>query len=266
MSTLNGWHPGESRIQQKLGFTDKVAAKYTAIRGFLSPEDGQFYQTCLPFIPVVTLDDLGRPWGSILAGQNGEKGFMRSLLDTQLEMKVEVWDGDPFGENILQFYEEKAILIAGIGIEFSTRLRHKFAGIISKLHRAGSIVEIRLLVNEAIRFVVCSNRSYPELRKKCSHCPKYITIRDVEPQTDRQPKVVHKYLSLSREDRLPDDVIQFVRSCDTVFLGTSYVAQPEDAEIYPSHVGINHRGGLAGFVRVRNDARTVVLPDYSGEC
>lgn len=99
-----------------------------------------------------------------------------------------------------------------------------------------------------------------------SNCPKYINLRDLEPRTDRQPEVVYNKLSLAAEAKLPADVVQFILSRDTVFIGTSYVAKPETSEKYPSHVGMNHRGGLAGFVRVRNDGRTVVLPDYSGEC
>lgn len=81
---------------------------------------------------------------------------------------------------------------------------------------------------------------------------------------ERKPNIVHNQRSLSVNDRLPDDVIEFILSCDTAFLGTSYVAAPGNEKKYPSHVGMNHRGGLPGFVRVRKDGRTVVLPDFSG--
>lgn len=68
------------------------------------------------------------------------------------------------------------------------------------------------------------------------------------------------------DDRLPDDLVDFIHKRDTIFLGTSYVAPPNQEAEYPSHVGVNQRGGKVGFVRVRNDKRTVVLPDYSGMC
>lgn len=100
MSALNGWHPGERSIQQKLGFADKVATHYTAIQGDLPPEHAQFYETCLPFIPVTTLDGLGRPWGSILAAGNGERGFVQNRRYTQLDVKFELWEGDPLEENL----------------------------------------------------------------------------------------------------------------------------------------------------------------------
>ena len=71
---------------------------------------------------------------------------------------------------------------------------------------------------------------------------------------------------MNQEDRLPDELISHILDSDMVFLGTSYVAPPEAAEDFPSHVGMNHRGGLPGFVRIRpSDGRTVVLPDFSGK-
>lgn len=79
------------------------------------------------------------------------------------------------------------------------------------------------------------------------------------------PQVVHQNLRLNQDDRLPDELISFIHESDTVFLGTSYAAPPESAEDFPSHLGMNHRGGLPGFIRVRpSDGRTVVLPDFSG--
>jgi hypothetical protein len=67
-------------------------------------------------------------------------------------------------------------------------------------------------------------------------------------------------------DELPEEVVNFIHDADTVFLGTSYEASLDKAKNFPSHVGMNHRGGLPGFVRVRpTDKRTVVLPDFSGQ-
>jgi hypothetical protein len=67
---------------------------------------------------------------------------------------------------------------------------------------------------------------------------------------------------------------------DTVVLGGYYSARPEDELLHPSRVGGNHRGtsmhfsvlpvahcftgGRPGFIRIRKDKRTIVLPDYTG--
>lgn len=150
MSSLNGWHPGERSIQQKLGFADKMATQYTAIQGDLPPEHAQFYETCLPFIPVTTLDKDGRPWGSILAGKDGTKGFMQSRQYTKLDVKAETWEGDPLTENLQRLNDDENLLIAGIGVEFPTRRRNKFAGVVFKLNQSGLDIDMELFVNEAI--------------------------------------------------------------------------------------------------------------------
>ena len=71
---------------------------------------------------------------------------------------------------------------------------------------------------------------------------------------------------LSEGERLSEAAIAHVLASDTVWFGTTYVAAQKDAERYPSHLGINHRGGRPGFTRVKpSDGRTVVLPDFSGK-
>jgi ferredoxin-NADP reductase len=60
-------------------------------------------------------------------------------------------------------------------------------------------------------------------------------------------------------------VIKFITDADTVFIGSVYKSERLTADMYPSHAGMNARGGLPGFIRVSpHDRRTVVLPDYSG--
>lgn len=70
---------------------------------------------------------------------------------------------------------------------------------------------------------------------------------------------------MTTQERLPQEVIDFITTSDTVFVGSIYRSQIETATDYPSHAGMNSRGGLPGFVRVRpSDGRTLVVPDYSG--
>lgn len=98
-----------------------------------------------------------------------------------------------------------------------------------------------------------------------SNCPKYINLRDTIPHSFTSPKIVHRRLNLAPDDRLPQDIITLILEADTVFFGTSYEAHEEDETLFPSHVGMNHRGGRQGFIRVvPSDGRTVVIPDYSG--
>ena len=63
--------------------------------------------------------------------------------------------------------------------------------------------------------------------------------------------------------RLPDEITEFIQATDTVFLSSIYNAKAEDSIRFPSHTGMNQRGGLPGFVRV-SQGRVVCLPDFSG--
>ncbi len=64
-------------------------------------------------------------------------------------MNVRVWEGDPFKENVESFRDGK-MLMAGIGIEFSTRRRNKFAGHVFELRQIGDTYQLKMVVNQAI--------------------------------------------------------------------------------------------------------------------
>ena len=100
----------------------------------------------------------------------------------------------------------------------------------------------------------------------CRNCPKYINIRELDPYPETAPDVLYRRLTMDKEERLPDELITFIRKADTVFLGTTYKAPKEVEQRFPSHVGQNQRGGRPGFMRVKpSDGRSVILPDFSGE-
>ncbi|KAF9222801.1 hypothetical protein BS17DRAFT_782595 [Gyrodon lividus] len=247
MGTLNGWHKGERAIQRKLGYADAMSEAWTWIYSEMPEQHQTFYTTRLPFIPVTTVDDRRRPWSSILAGPDGQPGFATSQHFGELTMHASVWEGDPFAQNV-KSSGDHPMLIAGIGVEFSTRRRNKFAGHIESIEGDGTLFRVRSFVNEAI-----------------GNCPKYINIRELVPFPDTRPRIVYRRLEMSPDERLPDDVISFIHESDTLFIGTYYRAEEEDRERFPSHVGMNHRGGKPGFARVQpSDGRTLVIPDYSG--
>lgn len=247
MTVLQGWHRGERSIQDKLGFAGPMSMAYTWIEGEMDEQHREFHSTRLPFVPVTILDRAKRPWTSILAGSTGKPGFISSPWWNRLDMDVKIWKGDPFWESV-QGFDGERMLIAGIGIELSTRRRNKFAGHVFEVDRMGEgQLRLKLLVNQAI-----------------GNCPKYINVRELDPHPDTNPIVVHERPIMLQGERLPDELIDFVREADTIFIGTSYEARPEESARFPSHVGQNQRGGRKGWVRVRSDCRTLVIPDYSG--
>lgn len=141
-AAVKGWHPGETRLQQKLGFADAVRDSWSAIKSSMSEQHRVFHTSNLHFIPITTLDDRGRPWGSLLAGENGSVGFATSPDETTLTVNASVWPGDPVLTTIKAFSKEEPaserFLIAGIGVEHATRRRNKFAGRLRGVQDANS--------------------------------------------------------------------------------------------------------------------------------
>jgi hypothetical protein len=156
-AALNGWHPGEIAIQHKLGFVSAVADSWSRITGFLPEQHRLFHTSNLPFIPIATLDGDGRPWASIVAGLTGDIGFVNSPNSRSLSMNVRMWDGDPFLDTVRAWSPKSQtatpgrFLTAGLGIEFSTRRRNKFAGSIQDARRWSDLeYQIDLEITEAI--------------------------------------------------------------------------------------------------------------------
>lgn len=132
MPGITGWHPGETTLQTKLGFSAAVSQSWRAIEPQLREQHRLFHTSNLPFIPMTVVDREGRPWGGIAAGKDGEIGFVHGPDLKTLVMAVRVWRGEPLGEVLSDWSEARngRELVAGLGIEFSTRRRNKFAGVI----------------------------------------------------------------------------------------------------------------------------------------
>jgi predicted pyridoxine 5'-phosphate oxidase superfamily flavin-nucleotide-binding protein len=154
---LRGWHAGERLMQGKLNFGGEISMSWTMISSGMDAQHQEFHSTRLPFIPITTLDEVGRPWGSIFAGPGGETGFVKSPDHYTLVMDIDLWDGDPFMRNHKLWkrgQDQKKTLLAGIGIEFPTRRRNKFAGWITDIVVAqGRRFKIGVNVNQALGYV-----------------------------------------------------------------------------------------------------------------
>lgn len=155
MSAITTWHRGEVAVRQKMGY-DKIpnlSRAFDMISGEMPEQHSTFYTTRLHFLPITTLDEEGRPWGSIATGKGGERGFVRHPKYNTLIFDIESWEGDPLLENLRG---EGTSLVAGIGVEVSTRRRNKFAGAILKSKRDGVSVSLDVEVTQAIGYVLLS--------------------------------------------------------------------------------------------------------------
>ncbi|KAG8718536.1 hypothetical protein FRC09_012524 [Ceratobasidium sp. 395] len=250
MTALHGWHRGETALQTLLNLKDQVQFDYTLVRDHMPDQHRIFHTSNIAFVPITTLDSAGRPWVSLLSSTSGTTGFITGPSEVELKIEADVWEGDPILRNLNGDFKvgflDDGPLLAGLGIEWASRRRNKFAGKFYKVKLSEKRLSLGLQVTQTI-----------------GNCPKYISIRTVAP-SPTSPHLAYDYTTVSDDARLPDEVINFIHRADTVFIGTSYVAKPDESSLYPSHLGTNHRGGRPGFVRVRNDGRTIVLPDYSG--
>ncbi|KAL4794743.1 hypothetical protein BDV19DRAFT_389876 [Aspergillus venezuelensis] len=259
---IQGWHPGETTLHTKLGFSSAVETKWRSIEPQLREQHRVFHTSNLPFIPMTAVDEFGRPWAGIAAGNSGEKGFIKGDKGDLRCLSVygRGWRGDPWFENLKglagllegdeEGNEERA-LTAGLGIEFSTRRRNKFAGRVRGFEMVkdhGKEYVVDLEVNEAV-----------------GNCPKYINTRTLDPHPDTNPQLIYQVEHMNTGDRLPEDVTNMITSADTIFISTLYKSSPATSSKFPSHAGMNARGGLPGFIRVNPlNGRTIILPDYSG--
>lgn len=147
---LNGWHPGERDVQTRLHYAEPMAMAYTWVDNHM-PEQHSTLLEQLPFVPLTTLDDQGRPWSSLVAGASGKPGFIRCRNETALELSLQIPPGDPLLKNLDLFSKNKKTLAAGLGIQFTTRRRNKFAGSISSVEATGEHARrLKLEVNQTI--------------------------------------------------------------------------------------------------------------------
>ena len=122
------------------------------------PERHQVFHTYnVPFFPVTILDEIGRPWGSIFAGKGGEIGFVKSPDESSLDMDLVIWEGDPLLGMVNGWNRgEYKALMAGIGVELSSRRRNKFAGWIESFsvdENDTTNVHLQMHVDSALGYV-----------------------------------------------------------------------------------------------------------------
>lgn len=144
----NGWHPGELAAQRAMGFDGPVGGNFEVIEDRLPPQHRAFHSE-LAYIAITTLDDQGRPWGSLLTARNGQPGFIQSPDSRLLKISADVWEGDPVAENA-GYNESEPGLTAGLGIMFNNRRRNKFAGKIAQWKRHEATLEFDVQIDEAV--------------------------------------------------------------------------------------------------------------------
>lgn len=223
---MNGpWHAGEIALQGTLGAVermDEIGRK--VIRDYMPDQHRDFFAQ-LPFAVLGSVDDAGRPWATLRAG---EAGFMHSPDPRRLELLLPAEADDPAQAGL-----RDGAAVGLLGIELHTRRRNRLNG--------------RLRALGAGRYELGVAESF-------GNCPQYIHRRDY--RFERLPGEASGLppRSLPRLDALARDLVGRA--------GTFFVATYSGAG-EAMRVDVSHRGGPPGFVRIGADG-TLAVPDYEG--
>ena len=225
------FHRGEKEIQSRLGIEDRMEGLGRRMIRDHMPEEHRAFFSGLPLLIVGTIDPVGRPWASALAG---EPGFVRAADSRTLRVAGRPIYGDPLSESLVDGAD-----IGALGLEFQSRRRNRVNGKVGRRNPDG--FQIRVAQSFGI-------------------CPKYIQARRPAPggeiESMGRKKPVH------RGDALTKDQAAIVARADTLFIVSQF---SEDAADWTHGVDVSHRGGKPGFVLVAHET-LLLLPDYSGNC
>lgn len=257
MTTGHPWHSGEALIQERRGTPENIILSVPDYIEKDMPQQHSEFFAGLSYLPLATLDELGRPWASVLvttSASDPSVGITTSGRN-QTDIVAEVNPYDPFvralGSDQKPSGEDRR-LFAGVGVDFTNRRRNKMAGSIDSisLDTAGKI-GLRLLSDQHL-----------------GNCPKYITVRSLEHEAQEAELALDNFDAFTAT--LPDAAKDLIAQASTVFLATKHSAQSDEFSEGQGDMGLNHRGGAPGFVRVYEEksgddtATYLVLPDHSG--
>uniref|UniRef100_A0A7S4P8V7 Oxidoreductase FAD/NAD(P)-binding domain-containing protein n=1 Tax=Paramoeba aestuarina TaxID=180227 RepID=A0A7S4P8V7_9EUKA len=248
-------HFGERHVQEQLGIAKSMPP--WIVQPEMPQQHSDFYAN-LHYFSIATTDSKNRPWATILTSP---KGFIKPLSSSILSISCIVASEDPFVRAIVEHEEGlgssegKKLLFAGLGVDFTNRRRNKVAGVIlqskvKKLSKGSSKLELTLFTNENM-----------------GNCPKYITVRTLQ-YAFQEPEKVEKREGTGKGKEgieLDKRSLDIISKASTIFFATRHFDNNTAYE-NESDIGLNHRGGNPGFVRVdkREKDTFVMLPDFSG--
>jgi len=226
------FHPGEQRVQRRVGVRDQVErAGRNMIRDHMPDQHRELFHA-LPLLVVGSMDASGRLWASLLAG---EPGFIHSPSPKLLQIAAEPLAGDPLHGRLTV-----GSPLGLLGIQLETRRRNRANG--------------RIVARDASSFSV-------EIEQSFGNCNQYIQAR--EPSFDASR--LHSAGPVNNEGtRLSARASELLAATDTFFIATASAAAASGTD--GEGVDVSHRGGRPGFVRVSDGPAStrLTIPDFRG--
>ncbi len=229
---LAGWpheaspfHEGELRIQDRLGFKERVdVMARRAVRTFMPDQHREFFEQ-LPFLVLGTVDDKGRPWASLVAGP---PGFITSPDAHHLSIAARPLPSSPLETQI-----QNGTAVGVLGLEPPTRRRNRMNGTICQTAERGFAIEVT---------------------QSFGNCPRYIQTRTTE--FLNEPPFQQ---SASQHKGLTEVTANIIAKADTFYIATAF---QNDENTLANGADVSHRGGKPGFIRVAGNKLS--FPDFNG--
>lgn len=220
----NPFHAGEQAVHERLGIRERMVGLGQRVIRTAMPEQHQRFFEQLPFMLAGSVDDVGRPWASVLVGQ---PGFVRAPGAKRLDFHARPIPGDPLADGLAPGAQ-----LGFLGIELHTRRRNRVNGHVVDLDADGFSIEVEQSVG---------------------NCPQYIQGREftwVRDADDLRPRGTEALTALDADARA------LIQRSDTLFIATHAPASAGGADV-------SHRGGRPGFVKIEDD-RSFLVPDFTG--
>jgi len=247
MSTLE-WHQGEKDIRKAMRAPEVDNPTVPA----LSPQLANHLRVA-PLIAIGALDKEGRPWTTLWG--NGQKGFSQPIAQGIVGIKTPVTGRyDPVVEELFGKEATGSIvkeegdgrMVSGVTIDLETRKRVKMYG--RMLAGSLGMIEDEVAGHQEH---IAQIQLVLKIEQSLGNCPKYLNKKHIVPALAK-PELTSTSIQLSQE------ALDLIAKSDLFFMSSSHDTDDMDT---------NHRGGPAGFLRVRsNDESGAVLvwPEYSG--
>lgn len=223
------FHAGELEAQRRAGVEGIASSAGGFIRDHM-PEQHRDFFAMLPFVVVAAGDERGRPWVTLL---EGDEGFIAAPDPRTLTIAATLAAQDPLASAFGSGTE-----VGLLGIELATRRRNRANGAIRSAN-GGLIIDVK---------------------QSFGNCPQYIRERQWR-RVDPSPAsgaIVSERLDARQRAR--------IAAADTFFIGSGFTpdTDPITGGASPARgYDASHRGGESGFVRVAEDG-TLQIPDYAG--
>ncbi|KAJ3063126.1 hypothetical protein HDU98_001020 [Podochytrium sp. JEL0797] len=259
---------GELFVQRRLRAPPEmpkiVAAK---IQDELSPEMASFFFSLNQFA-IGTIDKHGRPWATLVSSK---RRVLQTPSFASLRLQTSLPLDDPFARSLSQQQHDNPSMMkpwAGVGINFEHRTRATAGGVVSgvtygKIRKGASFrgIDALLETNENVLHCPKVRVGFVSLSAFSPEVLQYLTERKLAPFERESCTATNDFENPGKVLLTPYERALIIR-CSTMYITTRHFTNDPST----TDVGLNHRGGMPGFMRVLDEdgCSSIVFPDYSG--